>query len=57
MRPFYLNSELKKATQLNFGGSHLCLEIRPTNVVKNDKKREKNNYSDASTDNSLLFLR
>lgn len=57
MRPFYLNSELKKATQFNFDGSHLCLEIRPTNDVKNDTNREKNNYSDASTDNSLLFLR
>ena len=45
------------ATQFNFGRSHLCLEIRPTNDVKNDTKREKNNYSDASTDNSLLFLR
>ena len=41
MRPFYLNSELKKATQFNFGGSHLCLEIRPTNDVKNDKKERK----------------
>ena len=45
-------------TQFNFDGSNLCLEIsRPTNDVKNDTKREKNNYSDASTDNSLLFLR
>lgn len=54
MRPFYLNSELKKATQFNFDGSHLCLEIRPTNDVRNDTKREKNNYFDASTSQTIV---
>ena len=45
------------AAQFNSDRSHLCPEIRPRNNLKNDTKRDKNNYSDASTNNSLNAIK